>query len=66
MEYKNDRSPDAFITHTSYNKFLSLQLHKFWMEKLHLSWLVPIFYKKNILVFLISNEVTKGLTLKMV
>ena len=31
------------------------------MEKLHLSWLVPIFYEKNILVFF-----TMGLTLKMV
>ena len=36
------------------------------MEKLHLSWLVPIFYEKNILVFFISNQVTKGPTLKMV
>ena len=31
------------------------------MEKLHLSWLVPIFYEKNILAFF-----TMGLTLKMV
>ena len=31
------------------------------MEKLHLSWLVPIFYEKNILVFF-----TMGPTLKMV
>ena len=36
------------------------------MEKLHLSWLVTIFYEKNIDFFLISNQVTKRLTLKMV
>ena len=36
------------------------------MEKLQLSWLVPIFYKKNIIVSFISNQVIKGLTLKMV
>ena len=37
------------------------------MEKLHLSWLVPIFYEKKILAFLfISNQATKGLTLKVV
>ena len=34
------------------------------MEKLHLSWLVPLFYEKNVLVFFISNQVTQGLTLK--
>ena len=34
------------------------------MEKFHLTWLVPIFYEKN-MFFLISNHVAKGLTLKM-
>ena len=34
------------------------------MEKLHLIWLVPIFYEKNILGFFISNQVTKGLKIK--
>ena len=36
----------------------------FSLEKLHLSWLVTIFYKEN--VFLISSQVTKGVKLKMV
>ena len=36
------------------------------MEKLHLSWLVTIFYEKKYPFFLISNQVAKGITLKMV
>ena len=35
------------------------------MEKFNLIWLVTTFYEK-ILAFFISNQVTKGLTLKMV
>ena len=60
MEYTNDHNPDASINFSNwcYSKFL--------MKKLHLSRLVPIFYERNILVFSISNHVTKGLTLKIV
>ena len=60
MEYTNDHNPDASIHFSNwcYSKFL--------MKKLHLSRLVPIFYERNILVFSISNHVTKGLTLKIV
>ena len=47
MEYTSDHSPDACIIPTRINVY-NWRYSKFSLEKLHLSWLVSIFYKKNI------------------